>query len=704
MAQVEGDRQPLGRSDSSPALATTAEMPAAQVPQEAGPTTSRPAQFERSRSQPSLSFNQQPDQDGQFQVDDRSQELANEWTIWFDKSGRRAKSKAKGRNLYDDCIVELGSFNTVQGFWAYWESLHVHNLKDHCNLRVFKKGIKPLWEDQSNRDGGKWVVRGVPKDNRRHLWTQMVTALVKGRLDADQPQFVCGVVLSTRDVGDSMQLWVTDGSPQISQTAQTLRELLFPTVEAEYTHFIFQTHRELQPSAPVQQSAPPPPAAAVCDPLTPPQELVGSPEQGPVSPTAWQGQQLQADAQQPQQPPQMGGMGQVQQLGVQMPLIGQMLPGMMLPGQMPGMMPMVAVQGMGAQPMFLGGFPSPQMQPMGVPQQPQPAQRGSGGRHGPPAPDGYGDSDDDVSVEAGGVNDSYLTPEVRRIQERAKQIRTIRKRIRYVNFFLARQGKGRELTAPEQQRIKSLPFLQRELLLLEERQAREVEEQKQALGVESLDFLRKPQQPMTYSSEAERRFKTMRAIRKKIRFIHYHLERQRAGKILSAAEIAKVQALPEFERRLAELEAEEEADNAAAAEGQQDGAEDTAASPPAKVAASPHEVASSPAWPSADGGSQVSPGVSPLQQNAGLSITELQAQIELQRRELEEKQRHIERLLLHQGPAPTGHGHIHGAASPGPPPLGSPSMGPQHGALPLSPVHGAGQLRPPPRHDIPHAL
>ncbi|KAJ9435185.1 hypothetical protein DIPPA_12731, partial [Diplonema papillatum] len=136
-----------------------------------------------------------------------------------------------------------------------------------------------------------------------------------------------------------------------------------------------------------------------------------------------------------------------------------------------------------------------------------------------------GDSPRSSSSGSGYMGD--VTEPVKAIQDRAKLIRTVRKKIRYINFFLQRQGKGRELTPAERQRVKSLPFLDRELQLLEEQQSQEVERQKQLLGVDSLEFLRKPQQPMTYSSDQEKRFKTMRAIRKKIRFIHYHLERQR---------------------------------------------------------------------------------------------------------------------------------------------------------------------------------
>ena len=142
--------------------------------------------------------------------------LEHEWTIWFDKSARKIKTKGKGDKkgedtMYEDCIVELGTFSTVEVFWTYWNSLHVHNLKDHCNLRVFKKGIKPLWEDKMNKKGGKWVVRGVPKTHRKKLWTNMIMHLIKGKLKDNTTHTVCGVVLSTRDNGDSMQLWQDGG-------------------------------------------------------------------------------------------------------------------------------------------------------------------------------------------------------------------------------------------------------------------------------------------------------------------------------------------------------------------------------------------------------------------------------------------------------------------------------------------------------------
>ena len=32
-------------------------------------------------------------------------------------------------------------------------------LTNHCDFHLFKKGIKPLWEDEANRYGGKFLKR-----------------------------------------------------------------------------------------------------------------------------------------------------------------------------------------------------------------------------------------------------------------------------------------------------------------------------------------------------------------------------------------------------------------------------------------------------------------------------------------------------------------------------------------------------------------
>ncbi|KAJ9441206.1 hypothetical protein DIPPA_12298, partial [Diplonema papillatum] len=306
-----------------------------------------------------------------------------------------------------------------------------------------------------------------------------------------------------------------------------------------------------------------------------------------------------------------------------------------------------------------------------------------------------------------------LPDDLRAIQDRAKSIRTLKKKIRYISFFLQRQCKGRELTASETQRINSLPLLQQELKMLETQQEGEVTFQQQANGVDCDTFLKKPQQSMTFTSESEKRFKTMRALRKKIRFIHYHVERQEQGKSLSPAEHAKVLSLPELESTLAQLEADE------AVWQQQNGGRrwnkhKAAAAAAEKTESSSTEqpVDSAPAQPSSYTPSAPTVGA-PSLPPPHAAIENLHNQISAQKRQLEEKQRRIENLMKtrqvgspvkmspnHGFPpaanqsnfipsyylSPGGQSCGVGSPNAGPPPLGSPMMSP-----PMSPNYTLGR-------------
>eukprot|EP01062_Namystynia_karyoxenos_P006740 TRINITY_DN1235_c1_g1_i1.p1 TRINITY_DN1235_c1_g1~~TRINITY_DN1235_c1_g1_i1.p1 ORF type:complete len:639 (+),score=196.87 TRINITY_DN1235_c1_g1_i1:127-2043(+) len=508
-----------------------------------GTSTPKHPGLERSHSDPLLRSNL-----SDLSACAADQPLAAEWSIWFDKV-------QEGEEQQEDpsSLVELGSFSTVRGFWEQWDALHVQNLRDGCSLRVFRKGIKPLWHDPHNCGGGRWAASGVPRGMRKALWTRVVRALVQdGIEDGSAAHSTCGVVLSARSQGDSVQVWVDgglmrtgqSGSPCNPATPQHFKQIFFPDDADDWTNFSFLRHATLAHQLHQQQQ---------------------------------QQQQARLPQYQPPQPHQPQYQMQPQPVPVQSMCLDGVFCGMRLPsGAMvtappPGpcsqpmqcftlpccVVPPQQVQGQHAPVRQATVISSPQHQP----QQPQHVMH-SPAQHLPMSPVSSGHGYTTVSTHSlppSGPSAGEPADPVERIQGRAKQIRIIRKKIRYINFFLARQGRGRALTDAETSRIRSLPTLERELAALEEKQAREVEEQKHALGTDSLEFLRKPQQPMTFNSESERRFKLMRALRKKIRFIHYHIERQRQGKTLSPAEQQKVQALPEFERTLAQLEAEESA-------------------------------------------------------------------------------------------------------------------------------------------------
>ena len=117
--------------------------------------------------------------------------LMHEWTLWFTKppSGKVRSCHAlrhdfnlridlpKGDN-WNDLLKEVVTFDTVEEFWGVYVSLQLlsalpksplltlspsnkNNITPTSELalksdyHLFKKGIRPEWEDSQNKHGGK---------------------------------------------------------------------------------------------------------------------------------------------------------------------------------------------------------------------------------------------------------------------------------------------------------------------------------------------------------------------------------------------------------------------------------------------------------------------------------------------------------------------------------------------------------------------
>jgi hypothetical protein len=183
---------------------------------------------------------------------------------------------------------EIATFETVQELWSLFRYLETPTgLSVGANLRLFRAGIAPKWEDVANKSGGCWSI-SVPKagggfsgkgassggaggsssggdaarragggGNRTvnvsdllslslsgvdadadastatttrsvaasvdEVWESAVCALVGERLHEEEE--VCGVVLSVRRNGDRIQVWTRDAGngPSVKTIGRRLK-------------------------------------------------------------------------------------------------------------------------------------------------------------------------------------------------------------------------------------------------------------------------------------------------------------------------------------------------------------------------------------------------------------------------------------------------------------------------------------------------
>jgi len=109
---------------------------------------------------------------------------------------------------YESNLQRIGTFGTVEDFWRLFNNVRKPgSLEVNANLHLFKKDIKPMWEDPINEKGGKWTLTLKPteKSSLDQYWESLVLAMVGETLDPGDE--VCGAVISRRTKQDRIALW-----------------------------------------------------------------------------------------------------------------------------------------------------------------------------------------------------------------------------------------------------------------------------------------------------------------------------------------------------------------------------------------------------------------------------------------------------------------------------------------------------------------
>lgn len=132
--------------------------------------------------------------------------LQHPWTIYHDSKSKppfvptvpdaNYTPTTTDTGVYEAGLTVVGEFDTVESFCRYFNWLKPPSkLEKNSNYHLFKEKIKPMWEDEANANGGKWVL--TMKNNPTLLdrsWQWLSMALVGEELDEGDE--ICGAGLS----------------------------------------------------------------------------------------------------------------------------------------------------------------------------------------------------------------------------------------------------------------------------------------------------------------------------------------------------------------------------------------------------------------------------------------------------------------------------------------------------------------------------
>ncbi|KAL2220251.1 putative translation initiation factor eIF4E3 [Thermoascus aurantiacus ATCC 26904] len=157
--------------------------------------------------------------------------LKTTWVVWY-------RPPTPKYSDYEKSTVPLASISSVESFWTIYSHLkRPSRLPTVSDYHIFKKGIRPVWEDEANKKGGKWIIR-LKKGVADRYWEDLLLAMV-GDQFAEAGDEVCGAVLSVRSGEDVLSVWTRiDGGRNIKIRETIKRLLAFPAD----TNIVWKSH------------------------------------------------------------------------------------------------------------------------------------------------------------------------------------------------------------------------------------------------------------------------------------------------------------------------------------------------------------------------------------------------------------------------------------------------------------------------------
>ncbi|XP_030036834.1 eukaryotic translation initiation factor 4E1 [Manduca sexta] len=161
--------------------------------------------------------------------------LQNTWSLWFYDNDRN--------KTWEENLIELTTFDTVEDFWRLYHHIKLPSeLRQGHDYAVFKQGIRPMWEDDANKMGGRWLVSLEKKQRNSDLdrfWLDVILLLIGEAFENSDE--ICGAVVNLRPRLDKIGIWTADASKQHAniEIGRKLKEQL-----GIHGKIGFQVHRD----------------------------------------------------------------------------------------------------------------------------------------------------------------------------------------------------------------------------------------------------------------------------------------------------------------------------------------------------------------------------------------------------------------------------------------------------------------------------
>eukprot|EP01095_Lingulamoeba_sp_RSL-Kostka_P013161 TRINITY_DN537_c2_g1_i1.p1 TRINITY_DN537_c2_g1~~TRINITY_DN537_c2_g1_i1.p1 ORF type:complete len:207 (-),score=70.43 TRINITY_DN537_c2_g1_i1:101-721(-) len=170
------------------------------------------------------SNNNNNDNNNENNSDEPTFPLERSWTFYHDVY----LGKNQTADQYAAQLKEIFTVTTVQNFWQTFNSIpSVSKLGPTASFHMMVEGIKPLWEDPGNCNGGFWVIH-IPRDVSEAVFEAFLLAIIGEQFASvlDEDDGINGLTISVRLKSNIIEIWTKNARANKEGLLNKINEIL----------------------------------------------------------------------------------------------------------------------------------------------------------------------------------------------------------------------------------------------------------------------------------------------------------------------------------------------------------------------------------------------------------------------------------------------------------------------------------------------
>ena len=174
-------------------------------------------------------------------IETKKNNLKNKFSFWYRISDDLYQIQTKqyiDKKEYENQVKKIAEFETIEDFWAIFQHLRKpDSCKAGIEFQMFKAPVKPMWEDENNKNGGRLTIK-LRKGFTTIIWEEMIFALIGDVLPKEVKDEINGIVVTSRKDYNTLQIWIKNFEAN-NNVESCIRDLLQipPEVFLEFKQF-----------------------------------------------------------------------------------------------------------------------------------------------------------------------------------------------------------------------------------------------------------------------------------------------------------------------------------------------------------------------------------------------------------------------------------------------------------------------------------